>query len=225
MGAGNSSGGGGGRESQSVNQYSQAAKQREEKARQRELAAVKGGRSVVEKEREEFREAGAKKIAEGINTPSLLLNVGTRVLSKPLQAGSRYTRDYFKSEVLGKGAYKGTDVTSFESMSRAAQENLYSDYIGGRTSGRTDAYGNPISQGGNGGGAITSSGQVVQAPKVDVAPTTAEVSQSSATDAEESLITRKRKNLAKGRSITIATSPTGATGGLTLGKPSLLGRA
>jgi len=223
MGAGNSSGGGGGRESQSVNQYSQAAKQREEKARQRELAAVKGGRSVVEKEREEFREAGAKKIAEGINTPSLLLNVGTRVLSKPLQAGSRYTRDYFKSEVLGKGAYKGTDVTSFESMSRAAQESLYSDYIGGRTSGRTDAYGREITRGGDGGGAIGTSGQVVQAPTV-TAPTTAEVSQSSATDAEESLVLRKRKTLAKGRSPTIMTGVTGATGSLTLGKPSLLGR-
>ena len=223
MGAGNSSGGGGGRESQSVNQYSQAAKQREEKARQRELAAVKGGRSVVEKEREEFREAGAKKIAEGINTPSLLLNVGTRVLSKPLQAGSRYTRDYFKSEVLGKGAYKGTDVTSFESMSRAAQESLYSDYIGGRTSGRTDAYGRTINTD-NGGGAIESTGRVVQAPQPVTAPTTAEVSQSSATDAEESLVLRKRKTLAKGRSPTIMTGVTGATGSLTLGKPSLLGR-
>jgi len=223
MGAGNSSGGGGGRESQSVNQYSQAAKQREEKARQRELAAVKGGRSVVEKEREEFREAGAKKIAEGINTPSLLLNVGTRVLSKPLQAGSKYTRDYFKSEVLGKGAYKGTDVTSFESMSRAAQESLYSDYIGGRTSGRTDAYGREITRGGDGGGAMGTSGQVVQAPTV-TAPTTAEVSQSSATDAQESLVLRKRKTLARGRSPTIMTGVTGATGSLTLGKPSLLGR-
>ena len=223
MGAGNSSGGGGGRESQSVNQYSQAAKQREEKARQRELAAVKGGRSVVEKEREEFREAGAKKIAEGINTPSLLLNVGTRVLSKPLQAGSKYTRDYFKSEVLGKGAYKGTDVTSFESMSRAAQESLYSDYIGGRTSGRTDAYGREITRGGDGGGAMGTSGQVVQAPTV-TAPTTAEVSQSSTADAEDPILLRKRKTLARGRSITIATSPTGATGSLTLGKPSLLGR-
>jgi hypothetical protein len=224
MGAGNSSGGGGGRESQSVNQYSQAAKQREEKARQRELAAVKGGRSVVEKEREEFREAGAKKIAEGINTPSLLLNVGTRVLSKPLQAGSRYTRDYFKSEVLGKGAYKGTDVTSFESMSRAAQESLYSDYIGGRTSGRTDAYGREITRGGDGGGAIGTSGQVVQAPQPVTSPTTAEVSQATAADAQESLVLRKRKTLARGRSPTIMTGVTGATGSLTLGKPSLLGR-
>jgi len=223
MGAGNSSGGGSGRESQSVNQYSQAARQREQKARERELAAVKGGRSVVEKEREEFREAGAKKIAEGINTPSLLLNVGTRVLSKPLQAGSRYTRDYFKSEVLGKGAYKGTDVTSFESMSRSAQESLYSDYIGGRTSGRTDAYGREITRGGDGGGAIGTSGQVVQAPTV-TAPTTAEVSQSSAADAQESLVLRKRKTLARGRSPTIMTGVTGATGSLTLGKPSLLGR-
>jgi len=147
------------------------------------------------------------------------------ILKGPLKAGSRFNRDYFKNEVLGKGAYKGTSVKDFESMSRSAQESLYGGYMSGRTSGKTDAYGNTISQGGNGGGAITSSGQVVQAPKVDVAPTTAEVSQSSATDAEESLITRKRKNLAKGRSITIATSPTGATGGLTLGKPSLLGRA
>ena len=223
MGAGNSSGGGGGRESQSVNQYSQAAKQREEKARQRELAAVKGGRSVVEKEREEFREAGAKKIAQGINTPSLLLNVGTRVLSKPLQAGSRITRDYFKNEVLGKGAYKGTDVTSFESMSRAAQENLYSDYIGGRTSGRTDAYGREITRGGD-GGAIGTSGQVVQAPQPVASPTTAEVSQVSAAEAEDPILLRKRKTLARGRSLTIQTGPTGTTGSLTLGKPSLLGR-
>ena len=224
MGGNSSSGGGGGREAQSTNQYSQAAKQREEKARQRELAAVKGGRSVVEKEREEFREAGAKKIAEGINTPSLLLNVGTRVLSKPLQAGSRYTRDYFKSEVLGKGAYKGTDVTSFESMSRAAQESLYSGYISGRTSGKTDAYGREITKGGDGGGAIGTSGQVVQAPQPMVSPTTAEVSQVSAAEAQEDITLRKKRILAKGRSPTIQTGPKGATGSLTLGKPSLLGR-
>ena len=223
MGAGNSSGGGGGREAQATNQYQQAAQQREQKARQRELAAVKGGRSVIEKEREEFRETGAKKIAQGINTPSLLLNVATRVLSKPLQAGSRYTRDYFKSEVLGKGAYKGTDVTSFEAMSRPAQESMYKSYITGRTSGRTDAYGREITSTGNGGGAIGTSGQVVQAPTV-TAPTTAEVSQSTAAEAEDPILLRKRRTLARGRSPTIMTGVTGATGSLTLGKPSLLGR-
>ena len=147
------------------------------------------------------------------------------ILKGPLKKGSVVNRKNFRENVLGKGVYKGTTQAEFDAMSRAAQESLYSGYMAGRTSGKTDAYGNPISQGGNGGGAITSSGQVVQAPKVDVAPTTAEVSQATAADAQESLITRKRKNLAKGRSITIATSPTGATGGLTLGKPSLLGRA
>jgi len=222
MGGNSGSGGGGGREAQATNQYQQAAKQREEKARARELAAVKGGGSILEKERTEFREAGAKKIAEGITTPSLALNVAAKVLSKPLQAGSRYTRDYFKSEVLGKGAYKGTDVTSFESMSRAAQESMYKSYITGRTSGKTDAYGRAISASENGG--AISSGMVVQAPTV-TAPTTAELSQSAATDVtEDNALLRKRKMKAVGRSPTIMTGVTGATGSLTLGKPSLLGR-
>ena len=61
------------------------------------------------------------------------------------------------------------------------------------------------------------------------APTTAEVSQSSATDAstvdtdDPNYI--KRKNKRKGRSLTILTSSRGATDSLTLGKRSLLGQA
>lgn len=78
--------------------------------------------------------------------------------------------------------------------------------------------------GGDGGGAMTTSGQVVQAPKVDAAPTTAEVSQVTATEAEDPILLRKRKAKARGRSPTIMTGVTGATGSLTLGKPSLLGR-
>ena len=219
MGGNSGSGGGGGREAQSTNQYQQAAKQREEKARQRELAAVKGGRSVVEKERQEFKEQGATNIKNmKLQTPT------TTILSKPLQAGSRITRDYFKSEVLGKGAYKGTDVTSFEAMSRPAQESMYKGYITGRTSGRTDAYGREITSTGNGGGAIGTSGQVVQAPQPVTSPTTAEVSQSTAAEAQDSLTLRKRRTLARGRSPTIMTGVTGVTGSLTLGKPSLLGR-
>jgi hypothetical protein len=98
----------------------------------------------------------------------------------------------------------------------------YESYMKARLAGKTDAYGNPISQGDN-GGAIASSGQVVQAPEV-TAPTTAEVSQATTTEAaEDSLILRKRKAKAKGRSPTIMTGVTGATGSLTLGKPSLLG--
>ena len=167
-----------------------------------------------------FREQGATNIK---NTPMF----GTGAILKPaFQAGSRKTRDYFVGEVLGKGAYKGTSRQEFERMSRSAQESMYKTYITGRTSGKTDAYGRTITQSDN-GGAITSSGQVVQAPKVEVAPTTAEVSQATTTAAtEDDIILRKRRAKAKGRSPTIMTGVTGVastTGGLTLGKKSLLG--
>jgi len=105
---------------------------------------------------------------------------------------------------------------------KLAKGTTYETYMKNRLAGKTDAYGNPISQSDN-GGAIASSGQVVQAPAV-TAPTTAEVSQAATTEAaEDSLILRKRRAKAKGRSPTIMTGVTGATGSLTLGKPSLLG--
>ena len=72
--------------------------------------------------------------------------------------------------------------------------------------------------------------QVVTAPTEAIAmsPTEAEVSQSSTAQAtpEEDIILRKRKTKARGRSPTIMTGVTGVastTGGLTLGKKSLLG--
>jgi hypothetical protein len=69
--------------------------------------------------------------------------------------------------------------------------------------------------------------QVVQSP------TDVEVSQVTATEVttpeidtpkEDDITIRKRKAKARGRSPTILTGVTGVTGGLTLGKPSLLGR-
>ena len=155
------------------------------------------------------------------NTPM----VGAGAILKPaFQAGSKVTRDYFTSEVLGKGAYKGTSRQDFERMSRTAQESMYKGYITGRSSGKTDAYGREIISTGNDGGATESSGVVVQAPKVETTPTESEVSQVTTTDAEDPILLRKRKAKARGRSPTILTGVTGVTGSLTLGKPSLLGR-
>ena len=164
-----------------------------------------------------FKNQGATNIK---NTPM----VGAGAILKPaFQAGSKVTRNYFTSEVLGKGAYKGTTKQDFERMSRTAQESMYKGYITGRSSGKTDAYGREIISTGDGGGAIASSGQVVQAPTV-TAPTTAEVSQTTTAEAkEDDILLRKRRAKAKGRSPTIMTGVTGATGSLTLGKPSLLG--
>ena len=70
-------------------------------------------------------------------------------------------------------------------------------------------------------------------PKVDTAPTTAEVDQSSATDTttvaepkkEDDIYTRKKKAKARGRSMMTLTGPQGVKKDdkLTLGRPSLLG--
>ena len=115
-------------------------------------------------------------------------------------------RKFYEEKVVPAGKSKAPD---------------YETYIKNRLAGKTDAYGNPISQSDN-GGAIASSGQVVQAPEV-TAPTTAEVSQATTTKAEDPIELRKRRAKARGRTPTIMTGVTGATGSLTLGKPSLLG--
>ena len=114
----------------------------------------------------------------------------------------------------------------FEKMSVSQQEQIYQNYSRKRLSGKTDAYGNTIVRGDDGRGG----NQVVTAPAktmaVAQAPTTAEVSQSAATDVtEDNILLRKRKIKAKWKSPTILTGVTGPTGSLTLGKPSLLGRA
>ena len=131
----------------------------------------------------------------------------TGAIISGLTNGEEVNRKFFEEKVkpAGKSKY-----------------DTYEDYIRARGRGEVDAYGRTITKSDN-GGATSTSGQVVQAPAV-TAPTTAEVSQATTTEAaEDSLILRKRKAKAKGRSPTIMTGVTGATGSLTLGKPSLLG--
>ena len=112
--------------------------------------------------------------------------------------------------------------------------NMDASYLGSKEGlaelkkqGYTTASDNLNTGGGNdnNGGAIASSGQVVQAPEV-TAPTTAEVSQATTTDVvEDPIELRKRRVKARGKTPTIMTGVTGVTADLTLGKPSLLGRA
>ena len=115
----------------------------------------------------------------------------------------------------------------FEEKVKPAGKSKYSnyeDYIRARGRGEVDAYGRTISKSDN-GGATDTGGQVVQAPKVDIAPTTVEVSQVTTTKAEDPIELRKRKIKAQGRNPTIMTGVTGVNDGLTLGKKSLLGTA
>ena len=168
-----------------------------------------------------FKDRGAVKIDQKKVLPPTIA-----IMKEPLKAGSKVTREFFTDKVLGSKNYKDISKEQFEAMTMSQQEQIYGDYSKSRLSGKTDAYGNPISSRDNGGG-----NQVVQSTKTvsATAPTAAEVSQSSAADAApvegESLYTKKRKTKAVGRSQTILTSSAGASGGLTLGKPSLLGQA
>ena len=173
-----------------------------------------------------FRNRGAEKIKKGVKTPSVLINVGAKILSKPLQAGSKVTRDFYTDKVLGSKNFKGQTKTEFLSMSATDQEKQYKDYIDNRTSGRTDAYGNDISRDGRTGQTKKSIEQPKVASQMDnsevksdlitadkTAPTSIEMTQ------DEINVANKRGKKTK----TILTSVVGDKSNATLSKKVLLG--
>ena len=92
-----------------------------------------------------FDERGKLKIEEQVGkvtTPFV-----AKVLSGPLKAGSKVNRDFFTDKVLGSKNYRGTSKADFEAMTVSQQENIFGDYMQGRMSGATDAYGNQIGSG------------------------------------------------------------------------------
>lgn len=171
---------------------------------------------------------------------------------KAFEYGAGVTSKYFTDTVLtSKKAKKNIGYTrsEFASLSKKEQDRVYSDYMNNRMSGKTDAAGNispgygmvktPYSKIVNGKKVITYKNEIRRVDGKDdsnyrdrtknlteqvTAPTTAEVSQSAATQAtEDDIILRKRRAKARGKSPTIMSGVAGATGSLTLGKPSLLG--
>ena len=179
-------------------------------------------------ERYNFRNRGAEKIAKGVKTPSLILNVGTKILSKPLQAGSRVTRDFFTDKVLGSKNFRGINKKDFLNKTEMQQEMIYGDYIKNRQTGSTDAYGNTINNQ-NGG---SDNNQTVETPKrtgIFPGESNGEVTPIIPTPStsEDTIEKRKKKTKATGRSKSIMTSAKGVTktsSDYSLGKPSLLGQ-
>ena len=125
-------------------------------------------------------------------------------------------KSYYEKNVIGK-----TNLATGKAYGASVDD--YKSYMSARGSGSIDAMGREI-VGGNGGGALVEK-NVGGRTLLTTSPTTAEVSQSNAAQVEDSEELRKRRVKAKGRSPTIMTGVTGVTAGLTLGKPSLLGRA
>ena len=171
-----------------------------------------------------FDERGKVKIDQEVE--KLTTPVGAKILSGPFKAGSKKTRDYFTDKVLtSEQGMKnlGTSKEEFLSMSVSQQESIYSDYLSGRQSGETNAYGN-VYQGGK-----KSDEQPKVASQMDntgiksdmitadkTSPTTVELAQLSEEEKQKRI---KRK----GRRSTILTSVTGVDEYPTLGKKTLLG--
>jgi hypothetical protein len=173
-----------------------------------------------------FRNRGATKIKKGVKTPSLAVNAAAAILSTPLQAGSKVTRDFFTDKVLGSKNYKNVSKQEFLSYDADKQEMMYGNYMDKRQSGQTDAYGNEISQSTLGRRSQKSIEQPKTATQMDntgvksdlitadkTAPTNVEM-----TDDEYSVATKKR-----GRKRTVLTSAAGDTSKATLSKKTLLG--
>jgi len=173
-----------------------------------------------------FRNRGAEKIKKGIKTPSLMVNAAGAILSKPLQAGSKVTRDFYTDKVLGSKNFKGQTKTEFLSMSATDQEKQYKSYIDNRTSGRTDAYGNDISRDGRTGENKKSIEQPKVASQMDNTEVKSDLITADKTAPTEVEMTQDEINVANKRgkkTKTILTSVSGDNSRTTLSKKVLLG--
>ena len=144
-----------------------------------------------------------------VNFPgSFILNATLPLRQKSFEKN----RKFFREKVLtskNKGKYKNT----LES---------YQTYMQSRGSGEIDAYGNTLG-GGDGQDRSVIKKVVGGQTLLAQAPTEAEVSQSDATNAAETKLTKRRANK-RGRTMNIYTSSSGkAKDKLVLGKKSLLG--
>jgi len=183
-----------------------------------------------------FEDRGAVKISQGVKGPPSVRIAGA-ILSKPLQVGSKKTREFFTEKVLtsDRGMKNlGTTKEEFSKMSVSQQEQIYGDYMSGRQSGKTDAYGNQIGTGRDDSSMAArtkkKSIKSIEQPKTasqmnntgvksdlitadKTAPTNVEM-----TDDEYNIATKK-----KGRRRTVLTSVTGDTTKPQLSKKTLLG--
>ena len=143
--------------------------------------------------------------------PSIVGSVASKLFGKK---SFEVNKAYYEKNLIGK-----TNLATGKEYSASVED--YKSYMSARGSGSIDAMGREV-VGGNDGGQVVEK-NIGGRTLLTTAPTTAEVSQSKAAQVEDSEELRKKRVKAKGRSPTIMTGVTGVTGGLTLGKPSLLG--
>jgi hypothetical protein len=173
---------------------------------------------------ENFQKSAINKTKDSIKKSPF---VPVKLLSPLAVYGTDVTSKFFTDKVLTSSKAKkniGYTQSEFAALDVDQQNKVFSKYSSGRQSGKTDAYGNPVSQGDNGGVPNSSGGPNI----TQTAPTTAEVSQSEAANADaDTEANRLLKIKKRGRSQSIMTGSKGVTKTSTdysLGKKSLLGR-
>ena len=112
-------------------------------------------KAIQEAKQQAFQDQRAYNVrrATGKGPPSV--QVATNILNKPLQKGAQYTGNFFTTKVLTSSKAKkniGYTKEEFDKLSVEKQNEVYSGYMENRMAGKTDAYGNQISTGGDGGG-------------------------------------------------------------------------
>ena len=156
-----------------------------------------------------------------------ILPPSVAIFKGPFKKGSEVTRNFFTEKVLGSKNYKDTTKEDFANMSVSQQEQIYGEYMKGRQTGNTDAYGNKLRNDSSlGNRSRKSKEQPKVASQMDntgvksdlitadkSAPTNVEM-----TDDEYTVARNK-----KGRKRTVLTSVTGDTTKPTLSKKTLLG--
>ena len=166
-----------------------------------------------------FKEQGATNYQNSWMSKTMLGSI----LSGPAKESTRANRSYFKNEVLGKGAFKGTTVKDFERKTVTEQEKIYKNYIEGRSSGKIDAYGRSLTSKENNQKSIEQPKVASQMDNSEVKSDLIMADKTAPTDVEmtddELLLKRKRGRKTK----TVLTSVTGDTSKATLSKKVLLG--
>lgn len=95
---------------------------------------------IKDRKKKDFVKSGADKIDKTTGGPPAL-----QVMKGPFQAGSIKTRTFFDEKVLASSKAKkniGYTQAEFRKLSLTEQNKVYDNYMKGRMSGQTDAYGN-----------------------------------------------------------------------------------
>jgi hypothetical protein len=112
-------------------------------------------KAIKEAKAQAFQDQRAYDVRRATGKGPPTVQVATNIFEKPLIKGAQYTGNFFTTKVLTSTKAKkniGYTKEEFDKLSVEKQNEVYSGYMENRMAGKTDAYGNQITTGGDGGG-------------------------------------------------------------------------